>query len=81
MDFTVKVAFQGERGAFSEDAAIKLFGENFDFLPCIQLRDVFRAVSEDKILKLPEVKLPITLLLQSCSDFGDSLPVFTTLKG
>ncbi|NWF78257.1 MAG: prephenate dehydratase [Chloroflexi bacterium] len=45
----VKIAFQGERGAFSEDAATKLFGENIDFLPCIQLRDVFRAVSEDKV--------------------------------
>jgi len=45
----VKVAFQGERGAFSEDAATKLFGEEIDFLPCIQLRDVFRAVSQDRV--------------------------------
>ena len=44
-----KVAFQGERGAFSEDAAIKLFGTDIDFSPCIQLRDVFQAVSEDKV--------------------------------
>ena len=45
----IKVAFQGERGAFSEDAAIKLFGDNIDFLPCVRLQDVFRAVSEDKV--------------------------------
>ncbi|MGQ9545850.1 MAG: prephenate dehydratase [Dehalococcoidia bacterium] len=44
----VKVAFQGERGAFSEDAATKLFGEDIDSLPCVQLRDVFRTVSEDR---------------------------------
>ncbi len=44
----VKIAFQGERGAFSEDAAIKLFGGDIDFLPCIRLRDVFQAVLEDK---------------------------------
>jgi len=45
----IKVAFQGERGAFSEDAAIKLFGRDIDFLPCVRLRDVFQAVLEDKV--------------------------------
>lgn len=45
----VKVAFQGERGAFSEDAAVKLFGPGIDVLPCVQLRDVFQAVLEDKV--------------------------------
>lgn len=43
----LNIAFQGERGAFSEDAAIKLFGEDIDFLPCIHLRDVFQAVLDD----------------------------------
>jgi len=45
----VKIAFQGERGAFSEDAVIKLFGEGVDFSPCAHLRDVFQAVLEDKV--------------------------------
>jgi prephenate dehydratase len=45
----IKVAFQGDRGALSEDAAIKLFGGNVDFLPCIRLRDVFQAVVKDKV--------------------------------
>jgi len=45
----VKVAFQGERGAFSEDAGAKLFGKNIDFLPCIRLKEVFELVSQDKI--------------------------------
>jgi prephenate dehydratase len=45
----VKVAFQGERGAFSEDAATKLFGRDVDFLPCIRLKDVFELVSQDKV--------------------------------
>ncbi len=45
----VKVAFQGERGAFSEDAAIKFFGEGIDFLPCVHLEDVFQAVAEDNV--------------------------------
>ena len=43
------VAFQGERGAFSEDAVMKLFGSDVDFLPCVCLRDVFQAVLEDGV--------------------------------
>jgi prephenate dehydratase len=45
----VRVAFQGERGAFSEDASTKLFGRNIDVLPCVRLRDVFQAVSENEV--------------------------------
>ena len=45
----VNVAFQGERGAFSEDAAAKLFGKDVDFLPCIQLKQVFQFVSQDNV--------------------------------
>lgn len=45
----VNVAFQGERGAFSEDAAAKLFGKEIDLLPCIRLREVFELVSQDKV--------------------------------
>jgi chorismate mutase/prephenate dehydratase len=45
----VKAAFQGERGAFSEDAAAKLFSGDVDFLPCRRLRDVFELVSQDKV--------------------------------
>ncbi len=41
------VAFQGERGANSEDAVIKLFGE-VDVLPCRTLREVFTAVREGR---------------------------------
>jgi len=45
----VKVAFQGERGAFSEDAAAKLFGADIDCLPCARLKDVFELVSQDTV--------------------------------
>ena len=44
----VKVAFQGERGAFSEDAAVKLFGRDINYLPCIRLKEVFELVWQDK---------------------------------
>ena len=46
----VKVAFQGERGAFSEDAAAKLFGADIDYLPCGRLKEVFELVSHDKVV-------------------------------
>jgi chorismate mutase / prephenate dehydratase len=45
----LKIAFQGDRGAFSEDAVIKLFGKDIDFLPCRRFHDVFQATSESKV--------------------------------
>lgn len=38
------VAFQGERGAFSESASLRLLGANIQLLPLPQLADVFAAV-------------------------------------
>ena len=43
-----KVAFQGERGAFSEDAIIAFFKEA-DFVTYRNLRDVFEAVKRDTV--------------------------------
>ena len=42
------VAFQGERGAFSEEAARKLLGNGIDILPCQRFEDVFRALDQKK---------------------------------
>jgi len=44
-----RVAFQGERGAFSEDAATKLFGRRIDFVPCMRLKEAFELVSQDRV--------------------------------
>ncbi len=41
---TFKVAFQGEIGAFSEEAAFKFFGSNVRTIPCQTFSDVFRIV-------------------------------------
>lgn len=41
---SLTVAFQGERGAFSENAARKLLGGSIDVLPCRSFDDVFAAV-------------------------------------
>jgi prephenate dehydratase len=41
-------AFQGERGAFSEEAARQLLGDDVDALPCESFDDVFAAVNEGR---------------------------------
>lgn len=43
------VSFQGDRGAFSEQAARQLIGPDVEVLPCIRFEDVFRALKEGKV--------------------------------
>lgn len=42
----LRVAFQGERGAFSEEAAVKLLGEAVRLVPCPTFEKLFAAVGE-----------------------------------
>ena len=42
------LAFQGERGAFSEEAARKLAGAEAEVLPCARFEDVFRALEQGR---------------------------------
>jgi len=42
----VKVAFQGERGAYSESAVYKFFGTDTEVKPCREFREVFESVSK-----------------------------------
>jgi prephenate dehydratase len=43
-----KIAFQGERGAFSEEASRKLLGPKIALLPCARFEDVFRSVKNGR---------------------------------
>jgi prephenate dehydratase len=45
---TLPVAFQGERGAFSEEAARMLAGPDVAVLPCARFEDVFRALKDGR---------------------------------
>jgi len=45
---TMQIAFQGERGAFSESAVYNFFGSSVDVKPCRNLSDVFESVENGK---------------------------------
>jgi|SRR5579863_417016 len=45
---TLPIAFQGERGAFSEEAARRLAGSEVLVLPCNRFEDVFRALKDGR---------------------------------
>jgi chorismate mutase/prephenate dehydratase len=44
-----KVAFQGEIGAYSEEAAFQFFGPSIQVRPCESLGDVFKAVEQGEV--------------------------------
>lgn len=44
-----KVAFQGERGAYSESAVFQFFGSKVQVKPCRDFRDVFESVKKQEV--------------------------------
>lgn len=45
----MRVAFQGERGAYSEEAVIRHFGPDVEPVPCRSFAEVFASVSSGKV--------------------------------
>jgi len=45
----IAVAFQGEIGAYSEEAAFQFFGSSIQLKPCESLDNVFKAVEQDEV--------------------------------
>ena len=48
MTAPITVAIQGERGAYSEEAALTLYGQTAAILPCRTLPDVFQALGDGR---------------------------------
>lgn len=46
---TVRVAFQGERGAYGEEAVVRYFGADAEPAPQVSFADVFRAVASGDV--------------------------------
>ena len=49
IDLDAKVGFQGVPGAFSEEALIKIFGEDSNRFSYEEFEDVFEAIENDEI--------------------------------
>lgn len=49
VDQASRIAFQGERGAYSEGAAIEFFGEQIEPVACHSFEDVFEAVESGEV--------------------------------
>ena len=45
----LKIAFQGERGAYSESAVYTFFGDNAEVKPCRDLTEVFESVDKQEV--------------------------------
>ncbi|MCK5628848.1 bifunctional chorismate mutase/prephenate dehydratase, partial [Candidatus Bathyarchaeota archaeon] len=45
----MRVAFQGERGAYSESAVYSFFGPSAEVKPCRNLLEVFQSVERDEV--------------------------------
>ena len=45
---SIIVAFQGEPGAYSEQAAIEFFGKGISTLPCTTFEDIFAGIAENR---------------------------------
>ncbi len=46
---SLPVAFQGEPGAFSQEAARRFLGPDVQVLPCVRFEDMFRALESGKV--------------------------------
>jgi prephenate dehydratase len=67
--FRPRVAFQGQPGAFSEDAAIKLLGEDIELVPRATFGDLFQSI-DDKVADyaIAPIENSLAGTIQPCRD-------------
>jgi prephenate dehydratase len=70
MSANPRVAFQGEHGAFSEEAALRLLGPNIAVVPRATLHTLFTAVAEDaaELIVVP-IENTVAGILHPAHDF------------
>jgi prephenate dehydratase len=63
------VAFQGEPGAFSEEAAIELLGADIELVPCVTFEELFRSPGDGRAdYALAPVENTLAGTIQPCLD-------------
>ncbi len=72
----MKIAFQGERGAYSEIAAIKYFGINIEIIPCKTLADTFYVAENEADFAI----VPIENSIEGSVNEACDLLLITNLK-
>lgn len=78
IDRSSRVAFQGEHGSFSEEAALKILGSEIRTVPCRTFDDLFRAIEEGKAdLILSPLENSLVGSVHRCYDLllGSSLSI------
>jgi prephenate dehydratase/chorismate mutase len=66
---SVRVAFQGARGAFSESAAVKLLGENITLVPRATFESLFEAINDHAAdLILAPIENSLAGFVHACYD-------------
>ena len=73
------IAFQGARGAFSEEAARQLLGAAVEVLPCERFEDVFRSLKEGRVAGAVDQQLKIFFRSDSTSCSSQSLAMASSL--
>ena len=72
---SARIAFQGERGAFSEEATRQLLGQRAAVLPCMSFEDLFRSLKEGRETSLSYKRFLTTSIRSLAGSFKKKVPL------